>query len=78
MENMIRKGLRKEFLIARHVVTSDSYLVHEDDADKLGSDEKIGVYEADPVGFKKPVAETEKGTYFYKPRIFIGRYLEKV
>lgn len=74
----LRVDLRKNFVIARHVVTSDQYLIHKDDVVKLGSEEKVGVYEAQPVGFKEAEVLGTKGTYFYKNKVFIAKYLEKL
>lgn len=66
----------RNFVVARHIVTSDPYLVHKEDVEKLGTDEKIGVYEAQAKGFIPAKCSQTKGTYLHPCRIFIGRYLE--
>lgn len=74
---------RKNFVVVCHVITSDRFLVHKDDLKKIGTDQKVGVYEENPVGFmaSNPVNHghfqkwEDKGTYLHKFRVYKADWL---
>lgn len=71
-----RRDKVKNFVVARHVVTSDPYLVHREDVQKLGTEQKVSVYEAEAKGFIPASSAETSGTYLHPHRVFIGRFLE--
>lgn len=58
-----------------NTVNNTKWRLHQSDVPKLGSNEKVAVYELGADEYEAPSKDFPKGRYFAKFKFFIGTYL---
>jgi len=71
----IREDKLCNFVTVVHTGSGDLYRIHSDDVAKVGTENKVAVYEKRPIDYIPPNTQFPKGKYRARVKYFVSTYL---
>jgi len=71
----VHEDKQQKFVTVRHTGSGDSFRLHEDDLPKIGTEQKVSVYELNNLSWTPPNSNYPKGRFGAKVKYFVASYL---